>query len=164
MTARIPGARHSRDTLGERRRTHGHSMESGGGTPTYRSWLNMKARCNNPGATSYQKYGGRGIRVCDRWMDFTLFLEDMGERPSIAHSIDREDGSRGYEPGNCRWATRRDQSVNRSSTRPVMRSDGKVFRSTTEAAESVGGSTPSVRDVCIKKRPTYRGFGWSFVE
>lgn len=83
-------------------------------TPTYRSWRAMLSRCENPNATGYGRYGGRGITVCDRWRaDFTAFLADMGERPSIDHSIDRIDTDGNYEPSNCRWATRSEQQQNK---------------------------------------------------
>jgi hypothetical protein len=63
---------------------------------------------------SYPQYGGRGITVCERWRsDFSAFLADMGERPSLDHSIDRLDNDGNYEPGNCRWATRSEQQQNK---------------------------------------------------
>lgn len=73
----------------------------------------MWRRCTNPRRPQFRYYGGRGIRVCERWRDFSVFLSDMGERPSPAHSPDRIDNDRGYEPGNVRWATQREQTRNR---------------------------------------------------
>lgn len=76
----------------------------------------MRERCGNPNRKSYANYGGRGITVCERWRTFDLFLADMGERPDGA-TIDRVDGTRGYEPGNCRWATMAVQQRNRRSSK-----------------------------------------------
>ena len=73
----------------------------------------MRNRCNNPSSPHYSDYGGRGITVCDRWNDFTLFLEDMGERPSLSLSIERLENDLGYSPDNCIWATRVQQNNNR---------------------------------------------------
>jgi len=90
--------------------THGKSD-----SPTYRSWSMMKQRCYNCFVESYQEYGLKGVQVCARWRDsFEAFLEDMGERPSLRHSIDRYPDKEGnYEPGNARWATRGQQNRNR---------------------------------------------------
>lgn len=89
--------------------THGmtYSLE-------FRSWQSMKDRCSNPNGKSWKYYGGRGIRVCERWINsFEDFYADMGPRPSLEYSIDRIDVNGNYEPGNCRWATKAQQIANR---------------------------------------------------
>jgi hypothetical protein len=104
LAKRSTGQRHTR--------THGMN-----GTPEYRAWDSMLTRCNNPKSKPYPRYGGRGIKVCDRWRKFENFLADMGPRPSKDLSLDRIDNDGNYEPGNCRWATIKEQNNNKSNCR-----------------------------------------------
>lgn len=93
---------------------HGHRMIKQTSI-TYWSWVNMIARCTNPNNINYKYYGDRGITVCDRWLKFENFLDDMGERPSPNLTLDRIDNSLGYYKENCRWTTKKEQSINRRS-------------------------------------------------
>lgn len=99
--------------LGAMARTHG-----GSASPEFRVWSSMRERCGNPKNAAFSRYGGRGITVCERWLhSFESFLTDMDRRPSAKHSLDRIDNDRGYEPGNCRWATATEQRHNRRDSR-----------------------------------------------
>ena len=92
--------------------THGESKGINK-TAEYRCWVAMHTRCTNPKQRAWKHYGGRGIRVCERWNSFENFLADMGRKPTSQHSIDRIDVNGNYEPLNCRWATPVQQVRNR---------------------------------------------------
>lgn len=87
-----------------------------GEPPCYRIWHNIKQRCLNPNRAFFDKYGGRGITICERWMSFENFVADMGPRPPGCN-IDRINNDGNYEPGNCRWATMKEQNRNKRTTR-----------------------------------------------
>ena len=113
---------------------HGHNRV-GKRTKTYRTWDSMIQRCTNPNTKKYDAYGGSGITVCNRWREFSNFLEDMGEKPE-GMTLDRMDPDKGYYKENCRWATYSQQSqhlsiskLNTSGTKGVCKtSDGKKWR------------------------------------
>jgi len=85
----------------------------------YNSWRAMHERCKNKKYRRFDLYGGRGIKVCERWATFQNFIADMGPKPTPKHSIDRIDGDGNYEPSNCRWATQQEQVRNSSVIREI---------------------------------------------
>jgi hypothetical protein len=104
---------HQRELAAKRATKHGQHR-----SPEWVTWCNMRNRCSNPKNKSYEQYGGRGISVCERWlgeMGFWNFIMDMGRRPTPDHSLDRIDNSKGYSPGNCRWADDHTQTRNKRS-------------------------------------------------
>lgn len=155
--------------------TSGHSTSCGGphhrmkpaGTkktvhPAYQVWREMHRRCSDQRATSYPRYGGKGVTVCSEWRSFERFVADMGDRPSMKHQIDRIDSGAGYDKDNCRWVTAGENSRNRAFVKmsdssaarvKALLSEGKTCR---EAAEAIGVSRASVLDVS-------RGRTWKHV-
>lgn len=119
------------------RATHGQSGNGTKSTQTgaYGSWRGMRQRCDNPRCRAYVRYGGRGIRYSERWADFENFFEDMGPRPE-GYSLERLDCNGDYEPGNCIWIPRGDQSINRRVTKWVTLDGEKVHQA--EASRRLG--------------------------
>lgn len=111
------------------------------GTRAYRAWQRMSSRCNNPNATQWKWYGGRGIKVCGRWSEFKNFFADMGGAPTDKHTIDRIDHNGNYEPGNCRWATMQEQQEHKRDRSDTvwLTHEGETL-SVTEWAKRLGVS------------------------
>lgn len=109
---------HKKEILTDRNTKHGLS-----GLAEYSIWLGMRQRCQNPDNRDYGSYGGRGIRVCQRWSRFENFISDMGRRPSPTHTLEREDNDGHYSPDNCVWADRKTQSRNKRNV-PLYEFDG----------------------------------------
>jgi len=93
---------------------NGNVKHGGHGTLTYARWKSMMQRCTDTNADNFKHYGARGVTVCERWHDFASFLTDMGPCPDKSMTLDRLKNELGYEPGNCRWATKAQQNANRS--------------------------------------------------
>jgi hypothetical protein len=115
---------YDREAASKRLMTHGEARERSK-TREYTTWLRMKSRCHNPCSEFYQFYGGRGITVCERWINsYENFLADMGRRPK-GTTIDRINNDGNYEPGNCRWATPTQQANNKSNN-VIMEHNGEA--------------------------------------
>jgi len=98
-------------------------------TATFRSWADMRSRCLNENSKHYHRYGGRGIKICDRWLEsFDNFLTDMGEKPESL-TLERVNNDGNYTPENCLWATRQEQAINRNTTKFIkFRGEKKTLR------------------------------------
>lgn len=124
------------------------------GSPEYNTWRSMKKRCLNKRHKSFKDYGGRGIKVCKRWIDsFQNFYDDMGDRPSKKHSLDRIDNDKGYFKENCRWATKKDQCRNQR-TNIVLEANGEK-KTMSEWAELLGFSWQKLHYRLFISKNTY---------
>ena len=124
-------------------KTHGMTK-----TPTWGSWKAMRGRVSNPNTAGYKRYGGRGITIDPRWQKFENFLADMGECPSSEYSLDRIDPNGNYERGNCRWATAKEQAVNRTNTVRLLYQGNNLTLD--EWAELTGLHRQTIRDRVFK--------------
>ena len=107
-------------------------------SPEYQAWQHAKKRCNNPNDKEFHRYGAKGTRMAPEWeADFLAFFNEMGVRPSPAHSLDRIKAHLGYQPGNCRWATKRVQAQNRPTFARVLTHRGKS-QTVAEWAREIG--------------------------
>ncbi len=136
------------DQLVERITTHKMS-----GTLEWWSWVHMRQRCENPNARFYPRYGGRGIKVCERWQSFENFYADMGSRPSEAYSLERKNNDGHYEPTNCVWATLSEQNSNKVNNHYV---DYKGQRMAITRAMTLGDAGVSLSGTLGRLRR-----GWS---
>ena len=127
---------------------HGHGKST---DPTYSKYQAMKQRCHNSKHKSYMTYGGRGIEVCERWMNFDNFLTDMGNCPK-GMSIDRRDSDGNYEPGNCHWATDEEQRLNKRSNVAVT-FNGVTYDTLKQATAELGISYGALRQRRTRGEP-----------
>lgn len=144
------------------RRTHGQAGNNR--TSIYERWKSIRQRCGNPNDKAWKNYGGRGIKVCDRWRNsFEAFYADVGDPPEAWLTLDRIDNDRGYEPGNVRWATRVQQNNNRrgNGCAKINEDDVRFIRASTAKrtvlAEMFGLSTSYISDI-------RSGRYWGFVK
>jgi len=132
-------------------------------TPEHRSWMSLRNRCNNPNNDAYSDYGGRGIAVCTEWDSFETFLKDMGNRPTLQHSIDRRNNDKGYSKSNCRWATKQEQANNRrrrsdaslGSVGIVLRPSGRFSATASVAKKKIWLGTYDTEEEAAKVRSNF---------
>ena len=121
------------------------------GTKIYNIWVHMRNRCSNPQNQAYKNYGARGITVCERWQIFDNFYLDMGDRPG-GMSLERIDNDKGYSPGNCKWATTKEQHRNTRRNR-IIEYDGRK-QCLSEWADDVGMSSSVLHNRLVQKKWT----------
>ncbi len=136
-----------------RKRLTTHGMT---GTPIFNIWKGMQSRCKNPNTRSFPHYGERGISVCERWITFEAFFEDMGPSWAPGLTIERDDNDKGYEPGNCRWVPKSEQSRNRRTNHALDTPWGVM--TIAEAARKAGISWFTLRNRVKKGWPQERLF------
>lgn len=123
----------------------------------YTTWCAIKKRCLNPNDSAYKNYGGRGITICDRWRDsYEDFLSDVGRAPSKHYSIDRIDNSGNYEPGNVKWSTMLEQSLNRRNTKYLTYNG--TTKTVRECSEATGIPAPTIYNRLRRGWPDERLF------
>ena len=122
--------------------------------PLYMTWKMMRQRCNNPRFHKYPRYGGRGIKVCDRWNTFTNFAEDMGSRPAPGYTLNRVNNDGNYTPENCNWASSVEQANNR-----CRRIDARLMTyNGVTRHQAEWGKLLGIGDTTLNRR---RELGWS---
>ncbi len=135
-----------------RKPVHGHAGRLAKRPPEYVACDHMKRRCLNKQHPAYKDYGGRGIGICESWLLFENFLKDMGNKPSAKHTLDRINNDGDYEPGNVRWATRKEQARNQRNNRRIT--FGGECLTVTEWAERLN----------IDRLLIYRRLSWGWSE
>ncbi len=139
-----------REVVGNMSRTHGYTS-----FPEYGVWLKAVERVTDSSATSYHRYGGRGLGMCDAWLkSFDAFLTDMGHRPSAKYTLERIDNDKGYEPTNCKWATRKEQSNNTSQN--ILVEYKGVVKTLTQWCDELGHVYATIRG-------RVQRYGWTVV-
>lgn len=140
----------------ESKKTHGMKY-----TKEYSTWVGIKDRCLNTNGKDYHRYGGAGITICDEWAkSFSNFFDHIGFSPSPKHQVDRIDNTKGYEPGNVRWATTKTQSRNRKNSKR-WHVKGLVFESISDAALHFSVSTQTIFRWCYGGKDDRRGTSFS---
>jgi hypothetical protein len=132
---------------------NGNVKHGGHGTLTYSRWKSMRQRCLDPNHRAFSRYGGAGVTIDAAWLEsFEAFLRDMGECPTARHTLERDENTKGYGPGNCRWATRAEQNANRRSC-VELTWNGKT-QNVTEWAKELGMSANALNQRLY--------LGWTF--